>query len=107
MLPNSEYVNNTIKENDQQKQQQQQRNHHHQPLCICSEKYKYGSRGRSSTTTNEEFNNKVSSYSRSVAKAEDKKDPTSDSYEKPNATLLQNSKLEQGYQIMLYIQLFS
>ena len=102
MLPNSETVNNTIKENHQQKQQQQQWNHHQQPLCICREKYKYGSRGRSSTASNKELNIEVCSYSRSVVKAEDKKGLTSDSCEKPNKTLSQNSKLEQGYQIMLY-----
>ena len=99
MLPILENVNNSINENH--KTQKQQKRHQHQTSCTFKEKYKYESRGRTAKT-NEQVNVELCSYSRSVAKAEDKKELTSDSCREPKTSLLQNSKLEQGYQIKLY-----
>ena len=101
MLPILENVNNSIKENH--KTQKQQKRHQHQTSCTFKEKYKYESKGRTAKT-NEQVNVELCSYSRSVAKAEDKKELTSDSCREPKTTLLQNSKLEQGYQIKLYFK---
>ena len=98
MLPNVGNVNNSIQEN--YKKQQQPR-HLHQLSCSAKEKYTYES-SRRTTNTNEEGNIEICSYSRSVCKTENKKPPTSDSCEKPNATLLQQSNIEQGYQIAMY-----
>ena len=97
MLPNVGNVNNSIQEN--YKKQQQPR-HLHQLSCTAKEKYKYES-SRRTTNTNEEGNIEICSHSRSVCKTENKKPPTSDSCEKPNAALFQQSNIEQGYQIVM------
>ena len=97
MLPNVGNVNNSIQEN--YKKQQQPR-HLHQLSCTAKEKYKYES-SRRTTNRNEEGNIEICSHSRSVCKTENKKPPTSDSCEKPNAALFQQSNIEQGYQIVM------
>ena len=98
MLPNEGNVNNSIPEH--YKKQQQPR-HLHQLSCTAKEKYKYES-SRRTTNTNEEGNTEICSYSRSACKTENKKPTTSDSCEKPNTALLQQSNIEQGYQIAMY-----